>query len=111
MLAPGGVSAFFSKFVNDTLFQKARIQFPIEISILDENYQPKTEWIHKEAFVALQFQSDKAANLGEYRQDIVVNNTKAEIQIRGNETDISADYFFVLLDGKWFLKSWADHSL
>ena len=59
----------------------------------------------------LRFGSDKSEDFGEYTQEIKINGDSAQVLIRGNHNGIQADFYFIFIDGKWFLQGYKDVSM
>lgn len=102
-------SEFVKKFSDDKSFQLQRIKFPISVVVPDAGLEGmaqvhetvgRYEWeqldlYYDSTFLTRQF--DK------YYQVVRFNNDTAVVEIRGIDNGIYADYYFSLIDKKWYL--------
>jgi hypothetical protein len=99
---------FITYFSNDSAFQLSRIQFPLKVKELDDDFELAERTIQSINFRRMNFGRDKLVN--NYSQNIKVKGEKAVIEIRGIENGITADYYFENINGKWFLTTWTNSS-
>ncbi|GAB3203280.1 hypothetical protein GCM10027293_32780 [Pontibacter aydingkolensis] len=97
---------FLSHFNRVSVFQTARIDFPLmykEVDMDSENLSLIEGKIEKPDFLKMDFTFDKSMadrTVDAYTQDIDVRNNKATIMIRGVDNGIATDYFFEKRSGK-----------
>ena len=107
---------FLKSFNKMPTFQRQRVLFPLEATLLDPfEYEMKTvkEKIDYQDWVLLDFSYDntfKTRQMDRYEQNIRLYNDSALIEHRGIDNGIFADYLFTKEEGKWFLKSFTDFS-
>ena len=104
---------FIQEFSIDSNFQKSRIQFPLKITLIDENNK-STEFFKKSnEFEMMDFRNKKSkGSIDQWEQKIEVNEglKTAQIQIRGIDNGIHVDYLFKKINGNWFLFEITDQS-
>lgn len=105
--------SFIQEFSSDSNFQKSRIQFPLKITLIDENNK-STEFFKKSnEFEMMDFRMKKSkGKTNQWEQNIVINedHKSAQIQIRGIDNGIHVDYLFKKINGNWFLFEITDQS-
>lgn len=104
---------FLEKFSKDSIFQISRIDFPLRVSQLDDDYQPMDKIIVKENFSIIDFSKENSGNFKEtdnYFQKSILKDNQAKLEIRGIDNGIYLDVFFERIKGKWKLKAWTDSS-
>ena len=108
--------SFLENFNQMPTFQRQRVLFPIEVTVLDPSeYGMKTvvEKIDYQDWYLLDFTYDstyKTRQMDRYDQNIRLFSDSALIELRGIDNGIHANYVFTKIDGKWFLKSFTDVS-
>lgn len=107
---------FLEKFNTEEFFQMKRIVFPIKVVVPDaedEGMAPMEETIGKYDWELLDLTYDStyaSRDYDSYLQNIVFKKDSAIVEIRGIDNGIYADYYFKLLDDKWFLVSLTESS-
>ena len=101
-------SNFIEKFSKDSIFQISRIHFPLNIQLLDDNFELAEFSIVKDDYSILNFMHP--SDFVEFKQKTVVNENDAFIEVRGTGNGIMIDYLFEKINGKWQLKTWIDRS-
>ena len=100
---------FLHDFSADRIFQLERIVFPITVSIPDANeiaLSPTPEKIEKSDWELLDLSYDSTyitRDYDKYTQTVQFRKDTAHVSLRGIDNGIYADYYFKLLDGKWYL--------
>jgi hypothetical protein len=104
--------SFLSSFCQDSIFQKQRVQFPIKITTLNDDFEPvnititEKEW----KFTGFYFNSDKLAVI---YYDFLRTFKDTDVRIlntRGNGNGISATIKFQKIGNKWFMTRLNDQS-
>ena len=104
---------FLEKFSRDSLFQISRVNFPLTVKELDDDYESFEKKIEKNEYQKMDLRyhdSISKRELNKYTQQIKLNKNKATIEIRGIDNGIMTDIYFEKHDGKWILVSWNDSS-
>ncbi|MDR1516574.1 MAG: DUF4348 domain-containing protein [Dysgonamonadaceae bacterium] len=107
---------FLDKFNNENFFQLKRIVFPIRVTIPDthnEGMAPMEETIGKYEWELLDLTYDSTYASREYDsyfQNVVFRKDTAVVEVRGIDNGIYADYYFKLIDNKWFLVTLTESS-
>lgn len=104
---------FIDYFNKDSLFQISRIDFPLKVKELNDDFELAEQLIQKLDFKKIDFSYDKSkANkmVDNYKQNIKVKGNKAVTELRGIDNGIIADYYFEKEKGKWMLKTWINSS-
>lgn len=119
-LANASKSENFESFLKDfnkkPTFQRQRVLFPIEATVLDpSDYGMKTvqEIIDYQDWFLLDFSYDSTYStrqMDRYSQNIRLYDDSAIIEQRGIDNGIYANFLFSKKDGKWFLESFSDVS-
>jgi len=100
---------FIQQFSNDELFQLRRIKFPISVIIPDTGHEgmaPMEESISKYDWEPLDLTYDSTyltRPYDQYYQVVRYKNDTAVVEIRGINNGIYADYYFTLINRKWYL--------
>lgn len=100
---------FIQHFSNDKTFQLKRITFPISVIIPDTEHEGMAsteESIGKYDWEPLDLTYDSTyltRPFDQYSQVVRYKNDTAVVEIRGVNNGIYADYYFTLIDKKWFL--------
>lgn len=100
---------FVERFSNEESFQMQRIKFPINIVVPDaddEGMAPIEETISKYDWEQLDLTYDSTyltRPYDQYYQVVRFKNDTAIVEIRGINNGIYADYYFALIDKKWYL--------
>ena len=106
-------NVFIEKFSSDSLFQISRVNFPLKVKELDDDYESVEKKINKNEYRKLDLRyNDSFAkrDLSKYTQNIKLEKNKAIIEIRGIDNGIMTDIYFEKHNGKWNLISWDDSS-
>lgn len=105
-------NAFLTHFSQDSLFQISRIDFPLEVTNIEENDEEVRIKITLADFHMLKFGDFATASreVDKYEEKIKAKRNKAIIEIRGIDNGIYIDIFFEKSNGKWMLKTWTDSS-
>lgn len=116
LIAEESFDAFLENFNHKPTFQRQRVLFPIEATLLDpSDYGMKTvkEKIEYENWLLLDFSYDSSfatRQMDKYHQTIQLYADSARIEQRGIDNGIYANFFFTRKEGKWFLESFTDVS-
>lgn len=108
--------SFLQHFNNKPTFQRQRVLFPLEATLLDpSDYGMKTvnEEINYQDWILLDFSYDSTfatRQMDKYEQHVRIYNDSSIIEHRGVDNGIYANYYFMRKDGKWFLNSFTDIS-
>ncbi|MBK5194725.1 MAG: DUF4348 domain-containing protein [Proteiniphilum sp.] len=100
---------FVEQFSKDESFQLRRIKFPISVIIPDTGHvgmAPMKESIGKYDWEPLDLTYDSTfltRPYDQYYQVVRYRNDTAVVEIRGLNNGIYADYYFTLIDRKWYL--------
>lgn len=102
-------SEFMERFSLEESFQLQRIKFPISVIVPDtgnEGMAPIREVIGRYDWEPLDLTYDSTyltRPYNQYYQVVRFNNDTAVVEIRGIDNGIYADYYFELIDRKWYL--------
>ena len=108
--------SFLENFNTKPTFQRQRVLFPLEATLLDPSdygMQTVNEKIEYQDWLLLDFSYDSTyatRQMDRYEQLIRLYTDSSIIEHRGIDNGIFANYFFTKKDGKWFLKSFTDVS-
>jgi len=100
---------FIQKFSREESFQLKRIQFPIRVIIPDTEHEgmaPMEETISKYDWEMLDLTYDSTyltRPYDQYYQVVRYKNDTAVVEIRGINNGIYADYYFAMINKKWYL--------
>lgn len=100
---------FIRKFSTQESFQLERIKFPINVIIPDDEHEgmaPMEETIGRYEWELLDLTYDSTyltRPYDQYYQGVRYKNDTAVVEIRGINNGIYADYYFTLIDEKWYL--------
>ena len=100
---------FVDKFSKDESFQMQRIKFPINIVVPDSDHEgmaPIEEPISRYDWEQLDLTYDSTyltRPYDQYYQVVRYKNDTAIVEIRGINNGIYADYYFTLINKKWYL--------
>ena len=100
---------FVEKFSEEESFQMQRIKFPISIIVPDSEHEGMAsieETISRYDWEQLDLTYDSTyltRPFDQYYQVVRFNNDTAIVEIRGINNGIYADYYFALIDKKWYL--------
>lgn len=107
---------FIENFNNKPTFQRQRVLFPLEATLLDPSdygMQTINEEIYYQDWILLDFSYDSTyatRQMDRYEQSVRVYNDSTIIEHRGIDNGIFANYYFKKKEGKWFLNSFTDIS-
>ncbi|WP_165395985.1 DUF4348 domain-containing protein [Flavobacterium sp. J27] len=99
---------FIAMFSKKRAFQLERVQFPLAIQVLDDDFELQEIAITQEKYTFLNFILPD--DFLEYKQNIFIDAKHAKIEQRGLNNGYMIDYFFENKNGKWYLQSWIDAS-
>ncbi len=108
--------AFLQNFSKKPTFQRQRVLFPLDATLLDPSeysMQTVSEEIKYNEWLLLDFSYDSTyaiRQMDRYEQLIRVYEDSTIIEHRGIDNGIYANYYFLKIDGKWYLKSFTDTS-
>lgn len=108
--------SFLEKFNRKPTFQRQRVLFPLEATVLDPSeYGMETvkEKVEYQDWLLLDFTYDSTyamRQMDSYEQRINLYSDSVRIEQRGVNNGIYANFLFTKKDGKWFLKSFTDVS-
>ncbi|SRR5690554_245952 len=100
---------FVEKFSREESFQMQRIKFPISIIVPDSEHEgmaPIEETISKYDWEQLDLTYDSTyltRPYDQYYQVVRFKNDTAIVEIRGINNGIYADYYFAIIDNRWYL--------
>lgn len=100
---------FIRKFSDEENFQMERIKFPIKVIIPDTEHEgmaPMEETITKYEWEPIDLSYDSTfltRQYDQYYQGVRFGKDTAVVEIRGINNGIYADYYFTLIDRKWYL--------
>ncbi len=100
---------FVERFSQEESFQLQRIKFPISIIVPDTGHEgmaPMKETIGRYEWEQLDLSYDSTfltRTFDQYYQAVRFSNDTAVVEIRGINNGIYADYYFELIDRKWYL--------
>lgn len=100
---------FLQKFSEQRSFQLNRVKFPINVTVPnedDEGMAPMEETIGRYEWEMLDFTYDSTfltRPYDQYYQVVRFRNDTAVVEIRGINNGIYADYYFELIDKRWYL--------
>lgn len=100
---------FIQKFSTEESFQIERIKFPINIIVPDAGHEgmaPMHEIIGKYDWEMIDLSYDSTfltRPYDQYYQAVHFTNDTAVVEIRGIDNGIYADYYFSLINKKWYL--------
>lgn len=100
---------FIRRFSTQESFQLNRIKFPIAVIIPDTEHEgmaPTEETIGRYEWELLDLTYDSTyltRPYDQYYQGVRYKNDTAVVEIRGINNGIYADYYFTLIDEKWYL--------
>ena len=104
---------FIEKFSRDSLFQISRVNFPLNVKELDDDYESVEKKIYKKEYRKLDLRYNETfakRDLSKYKKRIILEKNKAIIEISGIDNGIMTDIYFEKKNGKWNLISWDDSS-
>lgn len=100
---------FVEKFSKEKSFQMQRIKFPIKVIVPDSEHEgmaPMEDAINKYDWEQLDLTYDSTyltRPYDQYYQVVRFDNDTAIVEIRGIDNGIYADYYFTIIDRKWYL--------
>ena len=100
---------FIRKFSTHETFQMERIKFPINVIIPDNEHEgmaPMEETVGRYEWDLLDLSYDSTyltRPYDQYYQGVRYRKDTAVVEIRGINNGIYADYYFALIDEKWYL--------
>lgn len=100
---------FIRKFSTYEAFQLERIKFPINVIVPDDEHEgmaPMEETIGRYEWELLDLTYDSTyltRTYDQYYQGVRYRRDTAVVEIRGINNGIYADYYFTLIDEKWYL--------
>ncbi|MFT3794155.1 DUF4348 domain-containing protein [Flavobacterium sp.] len=100
-------NAFLLHFNTDTVFQKSRVVFPL---VTMQAETENSDQLSKKFITEADYQSIDLSWNDSYTQQVLLNDRKATIQIRGVDNGIHTDVFFEKKNGQWKLVGWTDLS-
>lgn len=106
--------SFLINFNKKPTFQRQRVLFPVEATLLDpteSGMDAVDEKIGYQEWILLDFTYDSTfatRQMDSYKQHIRVYSDSSVIEHRGIDNGIYANYYFVKKNGKWYLKSFTD---
>ena len=109
-------SVFLDAFNHKPTFQRQRVLFPLEATLLDPSdhgMEMVKEKIDYQDWLLLDFSYDSTfmtRQMDRYEQNIRLYSDSALIEQRGIDNGIFANFLFTKKEGKWFLKTFTDVS-
>ena len=105
---------FFKFFNIDSTFQISRIDFPLKIMEMNgEMSDVEPRIIELKNYEKMDLTYDKSFETREYdkyTQKVILDGSKARIELRGIDNGIHTDFEFEKIDGKWKMITWTDSS-
>lgn len=104
--------SFLSNFCKDSIFQKQRIKFPLDITYLDNDFNEVKENRNKEKWRFTRFYYDCdsiAKTYHDYQLTFKATNERI-LKIVGVENGINARFTFRRIDNKWVMTKYEDYS-
>lgn len=104
---------FLTEFSKDSLFQISRVKFPLEITELNDDFEPFEKKLDINEYRKIDLRYDdslKNRQYDKYTQKIELIKDKAKVEIRGIDNGIMTDVFFQKIEEKWTLIGWNDSS-
>ncbi|MPL94428.1 hypothetical protein SDC9_40581 [bioreactor metagenome] len=104
--------SFLGEFCKDSIFQTQRINFPLDMTFLDNDYnEVKENWNQEQwKFSRFYYDCDSIAILY-YDSHRNFKDTDYRILIiNGVENGINAQFTFERIEGKWFMTKYEDYS-
>jgi hypothetical protein len=105
VIEPADFDPFFKKFKSDSVYQKGHINFPIKITVMEDERDSVT-YIKKDKWRYVRFTNNKEDIYKKVRS----NKNSVTIQHMVEDTGISLSFDFRYRDGKWLLTSATDAS-
>lgn len=104
--------SFLGKFCKDSIFQKQRINYPLDMTTLDNDYNEKREYIKSDKwrFSSFYYGCDSISNLYNSFNPSFSTPNKRILLIHGVENGINAQFTFKKISGKWLLVKYEDYS-
>jgi len=105
---------FLEFFNKDSAFQISRIDFPLKIMEMNgemSDVEPRA--IEFQDYEKMDLTYDKSFETREYdkyTQEVILDGSKARIELRGIDNGIHNDFEFKKVDGKWKMITWTDSS-
>ncbi|WP_258097894.1 DUF4348 domain-containing protein [Marinoscillum pacificum] len=105
-LADSNFNSFLVEFSTNKEFQLTRVDFPLNVKLLDiedneENITiAKDDWDHE---YLLDTANIETRNIDAYSQQTELSDSSATIKLRGIDNGIRIDYNFELRNGRWYL--------
>lgn len=104
---------FFDKFKSDSVFQAARVKFPLTLVTWGDDDNPMTETIESGSWRHLRFEyKDEfgSRKIDAYTQETKIYADSAKIELRGVDNGIYLDFVFTKVNGLWTLTAKRDYS-
>jgi len=98
---------FFKKFSSDSVFQIARVKFPLKI-ITDSEDGTSTRFLSKSKWQYVSF--DKGKNDENVYRKKIINERLINIEFTVKETGVFVNHYFTLQSEKWLLAYVVDGS-
>jgi len=103
--------SFFTKFQQDSVFQLARIKFPLSINIYEFDDSSDTPVLHNRK-VIIDKKERKYKSFDKYIKIISkISENKYNVELQIEDTGVSLNYIFELDNGKWCLMEIKDESM
>jgi hypothetical protein len=104
--------SFLGKFCNDSIFQKQRIFFPLDMTYLDDDYNEVNESLPQDKwkFQGFYYDCDSVATLFYNFNKDIKDTDERILMIHGVENGISAQYTFKRVNKNWILIKHEDYS-
>ncbi|WP_024769503.1 DUF4348 domain-containing protein [Aquimarina macrocephali] len=105
---------FFKFFNKDSTFQISRIDFPLKIMEMNgEMSDVEPRIIELKDYEKMDLTYDKSFETREYdkyTQKVILDGSKARIELRGIDNGIHNNFEFEKIDGQWKMITWTDSS-
>jgi hypothetical protein len=104
--------SFLGNFCKDSIFQKQRIKFPLDMTTLDNDYNDRREFIKSDQwrFTSLYYECDSISTTFDDFDRSFKNTNQRILIIHGVENGINAHFTFEKDSGKWIMTKYEDHS-
>ncbi|QXP57758.1 DUF4348 domain-containing protein [Cellulophaga sp. HaHa_2_95] len=100
---------FLKYFNQDSVFQISRVRFPVKSKELDSDYYVIDKIVKKDDYKIIDLTIDpnsETKQYNKYRQQTILKDFEAKIEIRGIDNGIHQYYEFEKIEGKWNLTTW-----
>lgn len=97
--------SFFKRFSGDSVFQQARIKFPLKVTMIEDE-ENQVKWIKNKEWVYTDFIHFKSVRLQQER----ISDKAVKLIFMIEDTGVLIHHYFQKENGKWMLVSIEDYS-